>query len=120
MKCASEDKLKTNFLRVPIWSDQIKRFGQHRFRSNDVAGPFLQLGNALIVQLRVSVHEGHEWLYVISGRLRLVLGDRDFVAEPGEAVEFSTWTPHWFGAVDEPVELIAIFGPSGERIHLHA
>src|SRR4051794_31335234 len=37
-----------------------------------------------------SVHEGHEWLYVISGRLRLVLGDRDFIAEPGDAVEFST------------------------------
>jgi transcriptional regulator with XRE-family HTH domain len=66
------------------------------------------------------VHEGHEWLYVISGRLRLVLGDRDFVAGAGEAVEFSTWTPHWFGAVDEEVELIAIFGESGERIHLHA
>ena len=57
---------------------------------------------------------------MISGRLRLVLGDRDFIAEAGEAVEFSTWTPHWFGAVDEEVELIAIFGASGERIHLHA
>jgi mannose-6-phosphate isomerase-like protein (cupin superfamily) len=66
----------------------------------------------------LAVHEGHEWLYVISGRLRLVLGERDFVVGAGEAVEFSTWTPHWFGAVDGEVELIAIFGPSGERVHL--
>ena len=51
MKCASEDKLKTNFLRAPIWSDQIKCFGQHRFRGNDVPGPFFQLGNTIIVQL---------------------------------------------------------------------
>jgi mannose-6-phosphate isomerase-like protein (cupin superfamily) len=65
------------------------------------------------------VHEGNEWLYVLSGRLRLLLGDDDLVIEPGEAVEFSTWTPHWFGAVDGPVELIAIFGPQGERVHLH-
>ena len=65
-------------------------------------------------------HEGHEWLYVISGRLRLVLADHEHVVAPGEAVEFSTWRPHWFGAVDEEVELIAIFGPQGERIHLHA
>ena len=65
------------------------------------------------------VHEGHDWLYVLSGRLRLLLGDDDLTIEPGEAVEFSTWTPHWFGAVDGPVELIAIFGPQGERIHLH-
>ena len=65
------------------------------------------------------VHEGHDWIYVLDGRLRLVLGAEDFVIEPGDAVEFSTWTPHWFGAVDGPVELIAFFGPQGERSHLH-
>jgi transcriptional regulator with XRE-family HTH domain len=66
------------------------------------------------------VHEGHDWLYVLDGRLRLVLGDEDFIIEPGEAVEFSCWTPHWFGAVDGPVELIGLFGRQGERLHLHA
>jgi transcriptional regulator with XRE-family HTH domain len=66
------------------------------------------------------VHEGQDWFYVLSGRLRLLLGERDLTIGPGEAVEFSTWTPHWFGAVDGPVELIAIFGPQGERVHLHA
>ena len=65
------------------------------------------------------VHDGHDWMYVLSGRLRLILGDRDFTIKSGEAVEFSTWTPHWFGAVDGPVEAIALFGPHGERLHLH-
>lgn len=65
------------------------------------------------------VHEGQDWMYVLSGRLRLILGDQDFTVKPGEAVEFSTWTPHWFGAVEEPVEALAIFGPHGERLHLH-
>lgn len=65
------------------------------------------------------VHEGHEWMYVLSGRLRLVLGDDDFLIGPGEAVEFSTWTPHWFGAVDGPAEAIMLFGAHGERVHLH-
>jgi transcriptional regulator with XRE-family HTH domain len=64
------------------------------------------------------VHDGHDWLYVLGGRLRLVLGDDDLTIEPGEAVEFSTWTPHWFGAVAGPVEVIAVFGPQGERSHL--
>ena len=68
---------------------------------------------------QLAVHEGHEWLYVLDGRLRLVLGEEAFTIEPGEAVEFTTWTPHWFGAIDGPVELIAIFGPHGERLHLH-
>jgi transcriptional regulator with XRE-family HTH domain len=64
-------------------------------------------------------HEGHDWMYVLNGRLRLLLGEDELIIEPGEAVEFSTWTPHWFGAVDGPVEVIAILGPHGERVHLH-
>jgi transcriptional regulator with XRE-family HTH domain len=66
------------------------------------------------------VHEGMDWLYILSGPLRLLLGDDEFTIEAGEAVEFSTWTPHWFGAVDGPVELIMIVGPQGERLHLHS
>jgi len=65
------------------------------------------------------VHDGHDWMYVLDGQMRLVLGDQDLVIEPGEAVEFSTLTPHWFGAVAGPVDLIAVFGPHGERAHLH-
>jgi transcriptional regulator with XRE-family HTH domain len=65
------------------------------------------------------VHEGQDWVYVLSGRMRLILGERDFTIEPGEAVEFSTWTPHWFGAVDGHVEAILLLGPHGERLHLH-
>lgn len=65
------------------------------------------------------VHTGQDWIYVVGGKLRLMLGEDDFVIGPGEAIEFSTLTPHWFGAIDGPVELIGIFGPQGERIHLH-
>jgi transcriptional regulator with XRE-family HTH domain len=66
------------------------------------------------------VHEGNDWLYVLRGRLRLLLGEQDLTIEPGDAAEFTTWTPHWFGALDGPVELILIVGPQGERLHLHA
>ncbi len=65
------------------------------------------------------VHEGHDWMYVLDGRMRLLLGEQDLTIQPGEAVEFSTWTPHWFGVVGEAVELIAVFGPQGGRMHLH-
>jgi len=65
------------------------------------------------------VHDGYDWFYVLQGRLRLLLGDQDLAFGPGEALEFSTRTPHWFGAVDGAVELIAILGSSGERSHLH-
>ncbi|KZF03252.1 MAG: XRE family transcriptional regulator [Rhodococcus sp. (in: high G+C Gram-positive bacteria)] len=67
------------------------------------------------------VHEGYEWLYVLNGRLRLVLGEHDIVMKPGEAAEFDTRVPHWFGSVDErPVEILSLFGPQGERMHVRA
>ena len=66
-------------------------------------------------------HEGYEWLYVLSGRLRLALGDRDLVLGAGEAAEFDTRLPHGFAnAGDQPVEFLALFGPQGERVHLRA
>ena len=65
----------------------------------------------------LEVDDGHDWLYVLSGRLRLVLGEEDFVLEPGEAVEFSCRTPHWLGAIGGPAEALAVFGPHGERLH---
>lgn len=58
-------------------------------------------------------------MYVLSGQIRLILGERDFIVKPGEAVEFSTWTPHWFGVDGGPAEAIIIFGVHGERLHLH-
>ncbi|MFI6284327.1 helix-turn-helix domain-containing protein [Streptomyces sp. NPDC051018] len=66
-------------------------------------------------------HEGYEWLYVLSGRLRLVLGEHDVVLGPGEAAEFDTRVPHWFGTADDtPVEILSLFGPQGERMHVRA
>ena len=66
-------------------------------------------------------HEGYEWLYVLDGRLRLVLGEHNLVLSPGEAAEFDTRVPHWFGAADaEPVEFLSLFGRQGERAHLRA
>ncbi|WP_236241404.1 helix-turn-helix domain-containing protein [Streptomyces sp. CC228A] len=66
-------------------------------------------------------HEGYEWLYVLSGRLRLVLADHDLVMGQGEAAEFDTRLPHWFGSTGEgPVELLSLFGRQGERMHVRA
>ncbi|WP_323102172.1 helix-turn-helix domain-containing protein [Intrasporangium sp. YIM S08009] len=66
-------------------------------------------------------HEGYEWLYVLSGRMRLVLGDRDSVLRAGEVAEFDTHVPHWFGSDGTgPAEVLSLFGPQGERVHARA
>jgi len=66
-------------------------------------------------------HEGYEWLYVLDGRLRLVLAEHDLILGPGEAAEFDTRVPHWFSSADgRPVELLSLFGRQGERMHVRA
>ena len=53
---------------------------------------------------------------VLSGRLRLLLGDHDLVLGTGEIAEFDTQVPHWFGSTgEEPAELLSIFHRPGER-----
>jgi transcriptional regulator with XRE-family HTH domain len=65
------------------------------------------------------VHDGYEWHYVLSGRMRLVLGDQDLELEAGEVVEFDTTLPHWFGSTGEgAAEVLSIFGRPGERMHV--
>ncbi|CCH31712.1 XRE family transcriptional regulator [Actinosynnema sp. NPDC047251] len=66
-------------------------------------------------------HGGYEWVYVLDGRLRLVVGDRDLVLAAGEAAEFDTALPHWLGSSDgRAVETLVLFGPQGERAHVRA
>ncbi|MEU2032516.1 helix-turn-helix domain-containing protein [Nocardia amamiensis] len=66
-------------------------------------------------------HEGFEWLYVLNGHLRLVLGQRDLTLLPGEAAEFDTSVPHWLGSADGgAVELLILFGLQGVRSHVRA
>jgi transcriptional regulator with XRE-family HTH domain len=69
----------------------------------------------------LGVHEGYEWLYVLVGKLRLLLGDRDLMLKVGEAAEFDTHVPHaFFSAGQRPVEVLSLFGPQGERVHVRA
>lgn len=69
---------------------------------------------------RLSVHPGREWFTVLSGTVRLRLGERTIAIEAGDAAEFSTMVPHAIGALDGPVEILTIFDHDGERAHLHA
>lgn len=45
-------------------------------------------------------HEGEQWLYVLSGRLRLGIGGEEVVLGPGDAAHFDADRPHRFGALD--------------------
>ncbi len=66
-------------------------------------------------------HEGYDWLYVLDGRLRLLLGENDIILTPGEAAEFDTRIPHTFvNPGPTTTEILTLLGPQGERAHMRA
>jgi transcriptional regulator with XRE-family HTH domain len=65
------------------------------------------------------VHPGHDWFFVVKGRVRLLLGDREITVRAGEAAEFGTMTPHALAATGGPAELIMIFDRDGLHVHAH-
>ena len=85
-------------------------------------------GRTIAVKMRIEptrraeqqrVHPGHDWFFVIAGRVRLSLGDREITVQAGEAAEFSTMTPHALAAIDRPADLVMIFDRDGLRAHVH-
>ncbi|MCY0947475.1 helix-turn-helix domain-containing protein [Streptomyces antarcticus] len=65
---------------------------------------------------KLVTHRGYEWLYVLAGELRLILGEREATLRPGEVAEFDTTEPHWFGAAGtDAVEILHMFGPHGDQ-----
>src|SRR3954463_420117 len=101
-----------------------------RTRNGRLVFPLTQQSSGLAVwkvvippetERHLRTHDGYEWLYVISGEMRLILGEHDITMGPGEVAEFDTRMPHWFGpAGDEPVEILSVHGSQGERMHVRA
>lgn len=65
------------------------------------------------------VHPGHDWLFVLTGRVTLLLGERRIEVAEGEAAEFATMTPHAVAALDGPAEVLMVFDPHGRAVHAH-
>ena len=72
-------------------------------------------------KVELKTHEGYLWIYVLSGRLRIVIGEHDLVLGAGEVAEFDTRVPHWFGSDGTaPAEILSILGKQGEKMHVRA
>jgi transcriptional regulator with XRE-family HTH domain len=66
-------------------------------------------------------HEGYEWLYILSGQVRLLLGEHDLILNAGEVAEFDTRIPHRvMNPGPKTAEILNLFGPQGERMHVRA
>ncbi|HWM34799.1 MAG TPA: XRE family transcriptional regulator [Pseudolysinimonas sp.] len=86
-----------------------------------VAFKMLLPGHSPDAPVPQKVHEGYDWIYVLSGRIRLVIGGVETLIEAGQAAEFDTRKPHGFvSASMEPAEVINLLSRQGERVHVHS
>jgi quercetin dioxygenase-like cupin family protein len=44
-------------------------------------------------------HDGEEWLYVLSGNLRLIFEDAEHLLKPGDSAHFEASAPHRLAAI---------------------
>lgn len=112
---------------APASGDPRVHLAPRRSRNGNVVVPLTQYPGRVQVFKEVIgprppkmvTHAGYEWLYVLAGELRLILGEDSLTLRPGEVAEFDTQVPHWFGPVDDrPVEILHLFGPQGEQMRV--
>ena len=69
---------------------------------------------ALMVQLdenpdhEISVHDGEEFIYVLSGIIQLEIGDAQFELEPGDSVYYLSTTPHLVSSKEGKATILAV------------
>jgi transcriptional regulator with XRE-family HTH domain len=109
---------------APATGDPRVHLKPHRHRRGSVVVPLTRYPGRVQVfkqvlgprQPKLVAHTGYEWLYVLAGTLRLIIGERDFTLRPGEVAEFDTSQEHWFGPTDtNTVEILHLFAPQGDR-----
>ena len=70
--------------RLMFWADEDVEFIEATYPPGGSSGPDNTLGR----------HSGHEFGYVLSGTLRVVVGFDEFVLAPGDSITFPSPTPH--------------------------
>lgn len=104
---------------MPELGDPAIHLQPQRIRSGGVVVPLTRDGGKRQVfkhvlrarEPRLATHDGQAWLYVLAGRLRLILDDEETELAAGETAEFDSRIPHWFGPAAESVEILHIFDP---------
>jgi transcriptional regulator with XRE-family HTH domain len=70
--------------RLMFWADDDVEFMEAIYEPAGASGP----DDALVH------HSGHEFGYVLSGRLCVIVGNDEFCLEPGDSISFPSTTPH--------------------------
>jgi phosphate butyryltransferase len=65
-----------------------------------------------------SSHEGEEFHYVMSGILKIVVDDKEYILNQGDTIYFDSSFPHALSAVGEKVNILAVIYNGASMTHM--
>ncbi len=90
--------------RLMLWADEDVEFLEATYEPGGASSP-----DDSFVR-----HSGHEFGFVLSGTLRVIVGFDEFVLEPGDSITFPSTTPHRLRN-DGPEDVRAVWVVRGRR-----
>jgi len=77
--------------------------------ANRIMEPFLVTIDPAEVEPNQYAHPGHEYSYVLSGRVQILVDRYSVVLEPGDSMYYKSTCPHGLRALDgEPAQLLCV------------
>lgn len=92
---------------------EVERYDQYEFQSlaykyaNRKIEPLLVTLKAENNPELVS-HKGQEFNYCLEGKMKVVIGDSEYVLEPGDSLYFNSMIPHKMVAIDNEAKFLTI------------
>jgi len=76
---------------------------------NKKAEPFLVTVEPKDISPALHAHEGQEFNWMVSGRMRFYISNMEYILEPGDSVYFNASLPHAMQALDNsPAQFLAV------------
>ncbi len=64
-----------------------------------------------------SSHKGEEFHYVMSGKIRTIVGDEEFILEDGDTLYFDSSIPHCINSITDTSKLLVVVFNSESMVH---
>ena len=117
---STEEKAVFNSAKEPLTrlvpSDKGYRFFPYAVNfGNKVVQPFLFVAEKGKVKRHRVTHSGHEWMFVLEGRLKFYVGNETFVMGPRDSLYFDPNLPHGIEPITKKAVYLVVFTQSHDR-----
>ncbi len=97
---------------VSKWLNTNKGYSFYPFassRHNKIMQPYIFIARKGDINKHTFSHEGEEFIYVISGKMRYSVGSSEYLLSAGDSLYFNSLNEHTVVPISEEVKYLAVF-----------